>query len=415
MKSKYFKKMWLRAENGQETGRLPEGKPTLWTFDFILICLSTLCMFLAFHSLYPTLPIYIERFGGSTKIAGLALTALTAAAIVSRPVTGWALDKYGRKPIFIGGLFLFLIPMVIYIWLVPVVLLIALRFVQGLGWGIGNTASGTVASDLVPRQRMGEGMGYYSLTLSVSMAFSPVLALWLIDRYSFRELFMACSLLVFISLVLALFIKYPRQERPPSAPVASFAFMEKEALQPAAVIFLVIFTYSALISFLPLYARLQGLATVGYFFTALALTTLISRPLSGIIVDKAGRSGYNLSVIVGTMASVAAMPVLAQTDSLLHLLLGGFLYGIGFGFIQPTMLALAIRSVPHHKKGAANATFWTAVDMGAATGSICWGFVAATLGYKVLFHLTIVPLLIALLVYFAWPNPTNISATPDPN
>lgn len=385
----------------------------LWTVNFVLICFSTLCIFIAFHSLYPTLPIYIERFGGSTRIAGLALTSLTVAAIISRPVTGWALDKYGRKAIFIGGLALFLLPMIIYIWLVPVVMLIALRFVQGLGWGVGNTASGTVASDIVPRKRMGEGMGYYSLTLSISMAFSPALALWLIDNYSFRELFIACSLLSFVSLLLALFIKYPKVERPATAPAPSFVFMEKTALQPAMVILFVIFTYSALISFLPLYARQQGLATAGYFFTALALTTLVSRPLSGIIVDRAGRRGYDISVVVGTVASVAAMPVLAQTSSLLHLLIGGFLYGIGFGFIQPTMLALAIRSVPSHKKGGANATFWTAVDMGAASGSLCWGFVAAALGYKYLFTLTIIPLLLALIVYFAWRNPMEITAAQD--
>ncbi len=398
---------------GQTAGGVQPEKQPLWTLNFILICASTLCIFLAFHSLYPTLPIYIERFGGSTRIAGLALTSLTVAAIFSRPITGWALDKYGRKTIFICGLFLFLVPMVIYIWLVPVVLLIALRFVQGLGWGVGNTASGTVASDIVPRKRMGEGMGYYSLTLSVSMALSPVLALWLIDHYSFRELFIACSLLTLTSLLLALLIRYPKTERPRSVPAPSFVFMEKAALQPAAVILFVIFTYSSVISFLPLYARQQGLATVGYFFTAMALTTLISRPLSGIIVDRAGRRGYDISVIISTIATVAAMPVLAQTTSLSHLLWGGSLYGIGFGFIQPTMLALAIRSVPAHKKGAANATFWTAVDMGAATGSLCWGFVAAALGYKILFNLTIIPLLIALLVYFAWRNPTDIAATAD--
>ncbi len=384
-----------------------EEKPRLWTANFVLISLSTLCVFLAFHSLYPTLPIYIERFGGSTQIAGLALTSLTVAAILSRPVTGWALDRYGRRTIFLGGLLFFLLPMVVYIWLIPVTLLIALRFIQGLGWGIGNTAAGTVASDLVPPQRIGEGMGYYSLTLSISMAVSPALALWMIDHYSFRELSLACSLLTLTALVLAALIKYPRLPGVAAAPALSFAFMERAALQPAMVIIFVIITCSSLISFLPLYARQQGLATAGYFFTALALTTLVSRPLSGIIVDRAGRRGYDLCVVLGTAASAAAMPVLTHTAALWYLLGGGFLYGIGFGFIQPTMLALAIRRVPKHKKGAANATYWTAVDMGAASGSLLWGFVAAAFGYKTLFCLTSLPLLAALLIYFAWRRPAE--------
>ncbi len=384
-------------------------KPQLWTFNFFLIFFSTLCMFIAFHCLHPSLPIYIERFSGSTRFAGLALTSLALAAIIARPTTGWALDKYGRKTIFIGGLFLFMVPMVVYIWLVPVAMLIALRFLQGIGWGIGSTASSTVASDIVPWHRMGEGMGYYSLTMSISMAFSPAMALWLIDNYSFKELFIVCSLLSFVSLVLALLIKYPKTEKPRSATAPSYAFMEKAALQPAAVILFVLFTYSALISFLPLYIREQGMATAGYFFTALALTTLIARPLSGIIVDRAGRKGFDLSVIIGTIASAAALPVLAQTSTLTHIIAGGLLYGIGFGFIQPTMLALAIRSVPSNKKGAANATFFTAIDIGAATGALFWGFIAAAYGYKILFNLTVIPVVIALVVYFAWRNPTDIS------
>ncbi len=392
---------------------LQPKKPHLWTINFFLIFFSTLCMFIAFHCLHPTLPIYIETFSGSTRFAGLALTSLALAAIIARPTTGWALDKFGRKTIFLAGLFLFMLPMIFYIWLVPVAMLIALRFLQGIGWGIGSTASSTVASDIVPWQRMGEGMGYYSLTMSISMAFSPAMALWLIDNFSFRELFIVCSCLTFASLILAMLIKYPRTEKSPNVPPPTYAFMEKAALQPAAVILFVLFTYSALISFLPLYIREQGLATAGYFFTALALTTLIARPLSGIIVDRAGRKGFDLSVIIGTIASAAALPVLAQTSTLTHIIAGGLLYGIGFGFIQPTMLALSIRSVPSNKKGAANATFFTAIDIGAATGSLFWGFIAAAFGYKILFNLTIIPVIIALVVYFAWRNPVDLSQPYD--
>jgi MFS family permease len=384
---------------------IEEIKPPLWTLNFILISLSTLAIFLAFHGLQPTLSIYIQTFGGTTKIAGLALTSLTVAAIFARPITGWALDRYGRKIIFFCGLVLFLLPMVIYIWMVPVVVLILLRFIQGLGWGIGNTASATVATDIIPRERIGEGMGYYSIAMSISMAFSPVFALWIINNYSFKELFVVCSLLTLTSLLLALFIRYPKIEK--QSTNSRFVFMEKSALRPAAVILFVIFSYSSLISFLPLYATQQGLTTVGYFFSAMALTTLVARPLSGIIVDRRGTKGYNLGVIIGTIATAAAMPVLAHASTLVHLIIGGMLYGIGFGFIQPTMLALCIRSVPPEKKGAANATYWTAVDMGAASGSLFWGFVATAYGYKALFNLTIIPIVIAMVIYYLWRSKTK--------
>ena len=200
-------------------GRIQENteleKPRLWTLNFLLICLSTLTLSLVFHSFNTTLPVYIERFGGTAKIAGLALSSLTAAAIISRPITGYYLDKYGRKLIFIGGIILFMIPTAIYLRMIPVVMLIAIRFIQGLGWGIGHTSTGTVALDIIPRERLGEGLGVYSLANSVSMSCAPAIALWLINNHSFEVLFLICLFITTITLILALSIRYPKTEKQP--------------------------------------------------------------------------------------------------------------------------------------------------------------------------------------------------------
>ncbi|RJX28288.1 MAG: MFS transporter [Dethiobacter sp.] len=373
-------------------------KPQLWTWNFILLFLSSLTVFLCFHSLIPTLPAYIERFGGTTKTAGLAIASLTLAAVMVRPFAGWALDKFGRKLIFLVGLFVFLIPSIIYIWMIPVVLLIVFRFIQGLGWGVCNTASPTVASDIVPPERLGEGMGFFSTTLSFSLAIAPAAGLWLIDRYSFQVLFIACSLLTLASLLLASLVRYPKMEKQETG--FNLVFMEKAALRPAMVILFVTLTYSSFLSFLALYTREQGMTSTGLFFTTLAVTTLISRPVAGRIIDRRGRKGYDLSVLTGSITIIIAMLILARISTPLHLVAGGVFFGIGFGFIQPTMLALAISSVPSGKRGAANATYWTAFDIGVAVGSMTWGLVATALGYSTMFNLTIIPTLIALLLYF---------------
>ena len=152
---------------------------------------------------------------------------------------------------------------------------------------------------------------------------------------------------------------------------------------------------SSSLTFLPLYALEKGLATAG-LFTAMAVSTLISRFLSGSIIDRAGEKGYDLNVIIGSTAIVTAMLVIAQTSSLLHLLAGGLAYGIGLGFFQFSMLILSVQNVAPEKKGTANATYWTSVDAGMAAGSFFWGFVAAALGYKNVYP-AIIPALLALL------------------
>jgi predicted MFS family arabinose efflux permease len=100
------------------------------------------------------------------------------------------------------------------------------------------------------------------------------------------------------------------------------------------------------------------------------------------------------------VASIIAVPFLAEAATLLYLVAGGIFYGVGFGFLQPLMLTLAISNVSPEKRGAANATFWAGYDIGVALGSVLWGMVAAATGYKLMFNLTIIPLVFALAVYF---------------
>jgi predicted MFS family arabinose efflux permease len=82
--------------------------------------------------------------------------------------------------------------------------------------------------------------------------------------------------------------------------------------------------------------------------------------------------------------------------------IAGLLYGVCNGFLLSTLLILAVRRAPPERKGAANATYWTAVDVGVAAGSMFWGFIAADLGYQLMFGLTIIPFAIAIFIYYKY-------------
>ncbi|GBF35111.1 major facilitator family transporter [Desulfocucumis palustris] len=394
----------------QREKNITAAKPKLWTLDFVLICLSSLTVCLAFHSLIPTLPMYIQEHGGSKSMAGLAMAALTVAAVIIRPVSGWALDRYGRRVILIAGLLTFLLPSLVYTLMLPIIPLLFFRFLQGFGWGIGTTSQGTVASDIIPGSRLGEGLGFFSLAVSISLATAPAIGLWLVNRFSFHALFLAGALLTTISMALGLLIKYPARKAPEQA--AKPVIIEKQALGPSLVMLLTTTTYSSLLSFLALFVQQKGMTTAGLFFTVVAVTTFISRPLAGTIVDRKGRGGYDLTVFAGLFAIIAAMIIIARTSSPGHLIAGGLLFGIGFGSVQPSMLALCINSVPLHRRGAANATYWTAFDTGVAFGSVFWGVLANYSGYAVMYYLNIIPPLLALPVYL-WNKKSKLKPGAD--
>lgn len=363
---------------------------------------------LTFKGLNVSLPVYIEKIGGSVATAGLPLTALTIGAVLIRPVTGWALDSYGRRVIFLSGILLFFLCSVVYIWLIPVYFLIAVRFIQGLGWGVCNTAVNTIASDNIPLARLGEGLGVFFLTQSITMVIAPAASLWLLNNYSFRTFFSICSLSILFSLILALMLHYPRHERQTNGSKA--VFFEKTAVLPALIVLLTSLSLSSALSFLVLYAMQKGLTTAGAYFAAMSLTTFVTRPLSGRLTDKLGnRGGYDLLFVTGALAMSIAMPILAQTSTTFHMFAGGILNGVGLGFIQAPLLTLCVRNVPADKKGAANATYWTGVDLGIAIGSVLWGIVAVAVGYRIMFNLATVPMIVAFITYLFFRKTINRS------
>ncbi|MDY6827540.1 MAG: MFS transporter [Bacillota bacterium] len=375
------------------------NRPPLWTANFIWVCLVTLSITFVFHCFNATLPVYINTYGGTVKYAGLALTALTVAAIVVRPMAGVFLDRYGRKVVLILGVFLFILPVGFYLMMLPVYLLIIFRFVQGIGWGSGHTATGTIALDVIPGERLGEGLGIYSLLNSVSMSFAPALSLWLIDAFSFERLFLVCLFIGAAAFLMSFLIKYPQMKKQPGSGSIS---IEKTSIRPSIIILFIVFTHSAPLSFLPLFAIERGLPTAGIFFTAVALSALVSRFISGILLDRLPEKGYDINIIIGTLSTITALFILARTSGTAHLLLGGIFYGFGFGVLQLTLHLLSVMNAPVARKAMANATYWTAYDAGVSAGSFFWGFVAVALGFSSMFNLTVIPVIISFALYLFW-------------
>jgi len=352
---------------------------------------------MAFQALNVSLPVYIDKLGGSAGLAGLAMAALTVAAVMVRPFVGMALDRYGRRLIFVGGLLLFLVPSLAYIFIVPFWVLLMLRFVQGFGWGISHTTAGTVASDIVPPVRLGEGMGTFYVAGSISFALAPLLSLWIINRFTFGTLFVVIALLSVAAIIFSQAVKYPALE--PCPRERGVEFFSKEALRPALVVLLTAMAHSSILSFLALFARGKGISNPGLFFAFMGLATFFSRPLSGRLLDRLGNRGFDLAMIVAIPTLAMALLIVSFTSAAWHLVVSGVIFGVAGGTIQSTMLTMSIKLLPG-KRGTANAIYGTFLDTGIATGSILWGVMAGMFGYQVMFGMTTVPVLLCLVVYF---------------
>ena len=164
-------------------------------------------------------------------------------------------------------------------------------------------------------------------------------------------------------------------------------------------------------SFLPLFAEEIGLTTAGLFFTAMALTAFISRPFAGLIMDRTGGAkGSNFNVILAVTAMIIA--VIIVSGNVITAPAGGRSYfGVGGGFIQSTLMVAVVDSAPASGKGRAIATYWALLIPGVSAGSLFWGLIADACGYRLMYVLAIIPLLAALVVFFAWRSAMRQPAT----
>lgn len=390
----------LKAPN-QEV-ELSDHFPKLWTKNFVLIIITNLITFFGFQMLTPTLPLYVEKLGGSQTEAGFVIGIFAISAVVIRPIAGRGLDLYGRKGIFIIGLGVFLISALAYNWVPTVLSLLILRFIHGFGWGASSTAAGTIASDIIPRKRLAEGMGYFGIAGDIAMAVGPALGLFLTSSRGFPTLFFSSAAAILIAMVLAFLITL-RPDNPVAGEVnhgVRPAYFEKTAFRPSLVMFFVTMTFGAIVSFLALYASQLGISNVGLFFTLYALALMISRPLFGRLADKRDN---DIIIVSGMLAIFAALIILSQARAVGHpyqmLLLAAVVYGLGFGAVQPSLQAMAVRNISFNRRGAANATFFSAFDLGIGLGSALWGVIAEQSGYNVMYFAASFSALCALGCY----------------
>lgn len=121
----------------------------------------------------------VKMLGADESQVGYIIGVYTLSALAIRPLAGYALDSLGRKKIYLLALATFGLLIGTYYFATSLVLLLVLRLIHGLSWGVTTTGGGTIVADILPSQRRGEGVGYFGLSMTLAMAIGPGIGLWL--------------------------------------------------------------------------------------------------------------------------------------------------------------------------------------------------------------------------------------------
>jgi MFS family permease len=377
---------------------VPENQP-LWTKEFIGTTLSNFFIWTSLQMLVPTMPAYIQHLGGNEFSAGLVTSIFSIAAMFARPFTGMALDRIGRRNILLAGFIPIILAIVGYYGLATVWIILVIRFLQGLGWGMTVTTINTMISELIPPRRRGEGVGYFGLSTNLAMALAPLIGIWLMNRFSYGMLFLFSIVSALLSLGCSQAIRIPqpefRREQVGQSSIWSGMF-EKRAFFPALLVHFFMITFGGVLGFITLFGKEAGIANVGWFFLANALFIMLVRPFTGMVFDRYGPAWV---LVPGACLCMLGMFLLSCSTNLLYLVIAGSVYGIGFGAVQPSLQAWMINRVAPHRRGAATATYLCAIDIGIGIGALALGGIAKITSYATMYRLSMLPMALFLFIY----------------
>ncbi|MCM3125103.1 MFS transporter [Mesobacillus sp. AQ2] len=374
-----------------------QGTEKIWSKDFLFIFLANFFIFLGFQMTLPTIPLFVEHLGGNDQLIGFVVGIFTFSALLVRPFAGRMLETKGRGFIYLTGLAIFVFSVGSFGFASGIAFLFLMRIIQGVGWGFSTTASGTIATDLIPPRRRGEGMGYFGLSGNVALAMGPTLGLALAAAITFKQLFLISAALGIAAFLLASRITYKKVEQSEEKTVKRrWDVYERSALQPSLLLLFITITFGGIASFLPLYSAQKGIAGIEWYFFIFALTLMLSRSFAGQLYDK---KGHGAVFLPGTFLIMIAMILLAWLPNSLVMFIAAGLYGFGFGSVQPALQAWAVQDAPMNRKGMANATFFSFFDLGVGVGAMAFGQIGHWLGYGSIYIASAISVFASILLY----------------
>ncbi len=382
----------------------------VWNRYFILACLICLFTGFAMNMMNSTMAKYIYSLYGNASFSGILNAAFAVMAILGRLLAGDLSDRKGRRRITLWGCGIFAVSIGCFGIFPYAAALVLFRGLQGLGYSMSSTANYAAGSDVLPPNRIGEGIGYLGLGYSLATAIGPALALGLIIGTNYRPMFLVTTLTVVLATVLAGLNRYEQQ--PEFAGLRSKAstdgqhyhgierFLERKALPATLTQLFHCLAFAAVNSFIVLYAESRGISGTALFFTCMAGAMCLTRLFSGRLTDTFGEIPVALPCL---LATIAGFLLLIWTHSSLVFYAVGFLLGLSTGTVNPVLQAAAVKASPASRRGAANGTFQLANDLANGLGAVLWGLTIDVFGYTCTFIGCILCVAIAiglLLIFF---------------
>ena len=359
----------------------------------------------------PLITTYAAHLGADPLMVGFLTGMLFGVSTIMRPFSGPAIVKFDKRNLLFFALALGIVVNIMYGLFGSITMFIIARIMQGMQFSVMGSLLMTIAGDSLPKQKIASGVGIFGISAIIATALGPSigLAVYSFGKANYGEAFGYSAIFyvsAFITCIAAIPAFLVRPHKTTKEQIASVGVWYKNIISPAAIppsicLMFYFMSYSLYNAYMVPYAAEKGFTGIAVFFTIYAAITLVTRPLSGKIIDK---YGFSSIIFPSVVFYIASLVLLWKAQSIGAVYLSAVFSALGFGSSFPGFQAICLQSVPRIKRGVASNTMYFGIDIGQSLGPLMAGLVISAYAgtghsHSITYLFGVIPVILAVIIY----------------
>lgn len=400
----------------------------VYSKDMMLVLAATFFYMASPMLVTPLITGFTESIGASAGLMGLVGGLMNLVSLLCRPIAGNLADRISKyKLSFIGAVFM-TAACVGYVFAPNEVVVVIARIINGFGFACCSVCMATWMSNMLPKDKIGSGMGVYGTMNALAMAVAPAIGVSVYQTFGYRVSFVIA--LVFSAAIIVV-IQFtgnkgePETWEPEGKDDAStgknchadtkkarvsaghavsgqrkrLELIDVKVIPIALIIMLFAIPYCATQSFLVTYAEARGLhVSVSLFFPAYAVVLIVLRLSLRRLFDKLP---FHVFLLTSALSEFLAILFLAIMENNAVMLLASCFLAGGYGIMSSVCQSTAILLAGKEKRGLANSTYYIGLDLGMTLGPMIGGALYGGLDIGWFYPVLMVTMPLAGVVYAA--------------
>jgi len=373
------------------------SKKGFLTKDIVLILAASFFYLSSPMLITPLITGFSKTLGASAAFMGIVGGMMNLCALFCRPFAGNLADRISKYHLTFVGAVLMSVACLGYVFAANPWIIMLARIINGVGYSLCSVCMSTWISDLLPRENIGSGMGFYGMMNALGMAISPAIGVSLYKTIGYRMTFTLALAFAVATIVIIQFVSDKDEPKKISSENRKSAIIDIHVIPIAIIIMLFAIPYCMTQSFLVSYVEERGLnVSVSLFFPVYAVILLVLRFSMKSLFDKLP---FGVFLFAGSACAAISILCLADLKNNFIMITAAVFMAGGYGIMCSVCQSAAILLAGEGKRGLANSTYYIGLDLGMTLGPILGGVLFGNLPLTLFYPIMLITIPFIIVIY----------------